>query len=120
MNTATYEPFDLNTHRLPRPDDGGRVAFRFRPTEYGIVTTPLDATLARMVTVGIAHGVTAWEARREAGMLARPFQDLPAWDERSHLAALATSIAPGPPLTIRRRRTPLWKRITDWLMAGLP
>lgn len=120
MNTTTSEPFDLNTHRLPRPDEGGRVAFRFRPTEYGIVATPLHASLARMVTVGVPHGISAWEARREADVLARPLPDLPAWDERAHLAQLATSIAPGPPLNTRRRRTPLWKRITDWLMAGLP
>lgn len=53
-------------------------------------------------------------------MLARPLPDLPVWDERAHLAALATSIAPGPPLNLQRRRRPFWKRVTDWLMAGLP
>lgn len=120
MNPIIYEPFDLNVHRRPRPDEGGRVAWRFRPHEYGVVATPLDASLARMATVGIPHGVSSWEARREADAFPRPLPDLPAWDERAHLASLATAIAPGPPLTIRRRRTPLWKRITDWLMAGLP
>lgn len=120
MNPIVCEPWNLADHGVDRADEGGRVAWRFRPSEYAVVATPLDAALARMVTVGIPRGVTAWEARAEADMLARPLPDLPAWDERAHVAALATSIAPGPPLNVRRRRTPLWKRIIDWLMAGLP
>lgn len=120
MNTIIYEPWNRPDHGIDAADDGGRVAWRFRPTDYDVVATPLDISLARMATHGVPRGVASWEARSEADTLARPLPDLPAWDERAHLACLATAIAPGPPLTIRRRRVPFWKRITDWLMAGLP
>ena len=65
-------------------------------------------------------GITAWEARAEADMVARPLPDLPAWDERAHLASLATSIAPGPPLNLRRRRKNLLTRLMDAIIAALP
>lgn len=120
MNAILFEPWNLGDHGVDRADEGGRLTWRFRPHEYGVVATPLDATLARMVTVGIPHGVTAWEARAEADMLARPLPDLPAWDERAHLKALATSIAPGPPLNLRRRRKNLLTRLLDAIIAALP
>lgn len=121
MNTILHEPWNLSDHGVDRADEGGRLAFRFRPTDYDVIVTPLDGSLARMAMQGVPRGITSWEARREADMLARPLPDLPAWDERAHLAQLATSIAPGPPLNLcRRRKKNLLTRVMDAIIAALP